>query len=254
MNASPTLREWLREGHFTLTMSSGFFGFFAHAGALAALESAGLTPARVTGSSAGALVTGMSIGGVATDEIRRTLHGLRRGDFWDPAPGAGVLRGARFRAMLDAMVRHTRVEDCPTPGAFSVFDLTAMRTRVIDRGDLTAALHASCAVPVMFHPVWIDGRPCSDGGIADRAGLAGAAGDARVLHHHLAARSPWRRAGSRSIAVPQRAGLTAVVLDGLPRVHPFALDRGPVAYARAHDAMLRALDQTVRDGVVRRDA
>ena len=53
-----TLRTWLTEAPFTLGMSSGFFGFFAHAGVLAALEEQGLTPRAVAGSSAGALVTG----------------------------------------------------------------------------------------------------------------------------------------------------------------------------------------------------
>ncbi len=89
MRAPPTLREWLREGPFTLTMSSGFFGFFAHTGALAALLDAGFAPASVTGSSAGALVTGLYAAGVGVDELRHRLLTLRREDFWDP-PSASV--------------------------------------------------------------------------------------------------------------------------------------------------------------------
>jgi len=42
-----TLRDWLRAGPFTLAMSSGFFGFYAHAGFLSVLEAEGLLPARV---------------------------------------------------------------------------------------------------------------------------------------------------------------------------------------------------------------
>src|SRR4051794_5541513 len=53
-----TLREHLREGPFALTMSSGFFAFFAHTGFLTVLEDEGLLPTRVSGSSAGALVAG----------------------------------------------------------------------------------------------------------------------------------------------------------------------------------------------------
>src|SRR6266568_9273645 len=34
----PTLRAWLAEAPFTLGLSSGFFGFFAHAGVVSVLE------------------------------------------------------------------------------------------------------------------------------------------------------------------------------------------------------------------------
>ena len=60
----PTLREWLAEGPYTLAMSSGFFGFFAHAVVVSVLEEEGLPPARVCGSSAGALVGGLWAAGL----------------------------------------------------------------------------------------------------------------------------------------------------------------------------------------------
>jgi len=53
MENQQTLRNWLRAEPFTLTMSSGFFSFFAHAGMLSVLEKEKLLPSRITGSSAG---------------------------------------------------------------------------------------------------------------------------------------------------------------------------------------------------------
>jgi hypothetical protein len=41
----PALKEWLQEGPFALSLSSGFFGAFAHADVVTALD--GLFPARV---------------------------------------------------------------------------------------------------------------------------------------------------------------------------------------------------------------
>jgi len=62
---------------------------------------------------------------------------------------------------------HLRV--VPGPLHVSAFDLASRSTRVFsESGDLVRAIHASCAVPFMFQPVWIDGRPHVDGGIADR--------------------------------------------------------------------------------------
>jgi NTE family protein len=246
----PTLQQWLSEGPFALAMSSGFFGFYAHAGALTALEDTGFTASSYAGSSAGALVTGMRAGGVSLDEIRRDLASLRRGDFWDPGVGLGVLRGRRFRSRLESMLKVERVEHCAAPYAASVYDLGARTTKVLTRAPLALAIHASCAVPGLFQPVWHEGRALADGGIADRPGIMGLREGERVLHHHLASRSPWRREGSPSMRPPRRAGLVAVSIDGVTRLHPFALERGMVAFREAEAAMRRALAEPVRDGLV----
>jgi NTE family protein len=119
---------------------------------------------------------------------------------------------------------------------------------VIDSGDLAPAVHATCAVPGLFHPVWIHGTPFVDGGVADRPGLAGMPTGQRVLFHHLPSRSPWRRVAP---PIPRRAGLTALVIDGLPRVGPFRLPRGPAAFMQARSAARRAMEREMIDGVVR---
>lgn len=241
----PTLRDWLRAQPFTLGLSSGFFGFFAHAGFVAALEEAGLRPARACGSSAGALVAGLWSSGLPAASIRDALFALRREQFWDPAFGPGLLRGAAFERLLHGLLPVPTFEACPTPLAVSAFDVLARRTRVLDRGPLAAALRASCSVPFLFHPVWIDRRPHADGGVLDRHGLAGAPPGARVLYHHLASRSPWRREGSPALRIPAREGLAPVVIDGLPRLGPFRLERGREAFARAQEGLRAALDRPV---------
>jgi NTE family protein len=245
-----TLREWLRAEPFTLVLSSGFFGFFAHAGVLGVLEEEGLLPARLAGSSAGALVGGLWAAGLPAAEIRRALLSLRRADFWDPWPGPGLLRGRLFRARLEAMLPVRTFEACRAPLAVSVFDLLGRRTRVLAAGPLPSAIHASCALPFLFQPVLIGGRPLLDGGIADRPGLAGVPESARVLHHHLASRSPWRRRGSPALAVPSRPGLTALVIAGIPRSGPFRLEAGVRACASAAAGARRALDSEIVAGTV----
>jgi NTE family protein len=216
--ASPTLREWLREAPFSLGMSSGFFGFFAHAGVLTALEDEGITPAKVSGSSAGALVGGLWAAGLSASTIRDELLRLRREDFWDPRPGLGLLAGQLFHARLTALLPVRVFEDCRAPLTVSVYDVRSRQTRVLSRGPLAPAIQASCTVPGLFHPVWLDGRPLLDGGILDRHGLAGLPEGERLFYHHLASRSPWRRAVSPALAVPALQGMTAIVIDPLPRV------------------------------------
>src|SRR5690349_3081769 len=91
--SAPMLREWLLEKPFSMTLSAGFFGFFAHAGVMTVLEDTGLLPVRISGASAGALVGGIWASGVNATTIRDELLRLRREDFWDVRPGLGLLAG-----------------------------------------------------------------------------------------------------------------------------------------------------------------
>jgi len=240
------LRDWLAGGPFTLALSSGFFGFFAHAGVVGVLEEEGLFPARSCGSSAGALVGALWGAGLPAPRLRAELLALRREDFWDPWPGRGLLRGARFRSRVEALLPVRTFEECRWPFAISAYDLAAGRTQVLRAGPLAPAIHASCAVPILFQPVRIDGRDYVDGGVADRHGLAATEPGERILYHHLTSRSPWRRKDDPALRVPARDGLRAVALEGLPRAGPFRLHRGPGAMALAAEGMRAALDAPLR--------
>ena len=242
------LEDWLAEGPFTLVMSSGFFSFFAHTGMLAALRAAGHAPTAVAGSSAGALVGGAWAAGLEPDDFAAALSQLGREDFWDPAPGMGLLAGRKFDALLRNMFPVATIEHCRVPVAISVFDIFRRRTEVLARGDLPLAIRASCAVPGLFHPVWIDRRPYWDGGILDRPGLDGVPPGTRVLFHHIASRSPWRRTEPRP---PTRAGMVTLVVDNLPRSGPYKLHTGRAALKVARAATERALAMPIADGVIR---
>ena len=238
------LRDILADRPFALALSSGFFGFYAHAGVAEALEEAGLMPARLSGSSAGALVAGLWAAGMPAAQVTAELVALERADFWDPRPGLGLLRGELFRRRLERLLPAGSFAACRLPLSVSAFDLRARRTVVLDTGELASALVASCAFPGLLHPVRRDGRLLSDGGIADRPGLAGLraqpAGEA-TLYHCLASRSPWRRRRSPVFTPPDRRDTITLRILGLPRVHPFRLEAGRAALAAAREAARRAL-------------
>jgi NTE family protein len=252
---------WLAAEPFTLVLSAGFFGFYAHAGVITALASAGLRPRRIVGTSAGAITGGMWAAGVEIEAIVETLGTLRREDFWDPSweqlgwqrdadPGTrlGLLRGRKFDALLaTALAQSERavehIEQCPIALAIVTHELRSRRTCVHERGPLRPAIRASCALPILFGPVRIDGRLHADGGISDRPGFSALAPDERTLYHHLAHESRWPRPSGREAddrrETPRRRVLA---FDGLPRVHPGALDRGREAFARARALTLRWLE------------
>jgi NTE family protein len=245
-----TLRAFLAEAPFTLAMSSGFFGFFAHAGMLAALESEGIAPSRVAGSSAGALVGACHAAGLGSRELVDVLTSLTREQFWDPSFGAGLLRGDRFRERLETLLPVRTFAECRTELALSTVDIAKRKVRVFTDGPLVPAVYGSCAVPILFQPVRHEGSWLTDGGVLDRPGLAGVPDGARLLYHHLASRSPWRRPGSPSLRIPERVNMRALVLRDLPRVGPFRLEEGPRALHETRERTLRALDRSTASSVV----
>lgn len=236
--AAMTRRAWLAEDPFTLVLSAGFFGFFSHAGVLAALEAEGLRPRRVIGVSAGALAGGLWAAGLSAQALAQELLALRREDFWDPGlPLGGLLRGRKFDAELRRVLAPTgvaRIEDCGVAFVPIAHDVVARRTLPLERGDLATAIRASCTVPLMFRPLWWRGRMLVDGGVSDRIGRAAMAPRERVLLHYIPSRSRWRRA----VAPTEIPGVDARVMftPGVPALGPFALGDAARALevSRAH--------------------
>lgn len=239
------LGDWLAREPFTLVMSSGFFGFFAHCGMLRALEEEGLTPSALAGSSAGALVAGCWAAGCSAQELEEELLSLERKDFWDPGVGFGLLKGKLFQERLERLLPVSTFVDCRASLAVSTFAVATRKTCVHREGPLVPAIQASCALPFLFRPVRVQGRLHLDGGILDRPGLTAIPEGQRTFFHHLASRSPWRRRNSPVLQVPLRENMTTFVIHGLPRVNPFRLERGAEAFRIARDATKIALSRDI---------
>lgn len=235
------LNDWLT-GPFHLALSAGFFGFFAHTGMLTALTEKGLRPTSCSGSSAGALVSGLYAAGLEPNRIAEILLTVSRDDFWDPGLGFGLLKGDKFRGLLDRHLPVRTIEACRIPLALSVYDIRSRSTKVVRKGDLSRAISASCALPGLFQPVTLDGRVASDGGIKDRHALDGAAEEEKIFYHHLASKSPWRKTNDSGLALPERDGVVSLALHGLTRVSPFKLEKGLLALNQAYKLTSKLLD------------
>lgn len=190
-----------QRGGTGVVFSSGFFGFFAHAGVLSALRACGIRPAGFAGASSGAIVAAMAACNMSDEKIQRVLFDLRKADFWDPDPPGtllghalrafrgytGYLKGKGFERLLETLpVR--RIEACAVPLLIAATDLTRQREAVLTSGDLIPALHASGAVPGLFKPARVESSWCVDGGMVDKApvrALAEYIHPKRILVHFL---------------------------------------------------------------------
>ncbi|MBN1105520.1 MAG: patatin-like phospholipase family protein [Deltaproteobacteria bacterium] len=171
-----------------VVFSSGFFGFFAHAGFLRALRELGIEVSGYAGASSGAIVAAMAASGMGDEAIRGVLFRLKKSDFWDPDPPrvlirevlrcfrgySGYLKGVGFARLLDRIPLR-RIEDSPVPLVVAATNLTRRRQELFTKGDLGRALQASGAVPMLFKPVEIGGSLYVDGGVVNKAPLVGLA-------------------------------------------------------------------------------
>ena len=167
-----TRADALSATSFSLSLSAGFFGFFAHIGFVEALESKGLKPKEVSGSSAGALVAAGIASGHSAQELKDIFLSIQKKDFWDPSFGLGYLKGQKFEELLNLYCVKNFAET-QIPLHISVFNIKRRRTEVITEGLVVQACRASAAVPVFFHPVQLNKNYFWDGGIGDRPGHKG---------------------------------------------------------------------------------
>ncbi|MCB9678987.1 MAG: patatin-like phospholipase family protein [Alphaproteobacteria bacterium] len=155
-----------------LVLSSGFLAFAAQAGVLKAVEDVGIEVSGLCGTSSGALAGALWMAGMPADEILARLTAtapLRRvRPSW--APWRGVLSIEPVVAELRGDLPAT-FADLGRPFGVGVVD-GARRPHLLCEGELAPAVAASCAIPGLFAPVDIGGTAWSDGGVADRTGLA----------------------------------------------------------------------------------
>lgn len=161
--------EYLEQNPFTLSLSSGFFGYFAHIGFLQALDLKNLKPTEIAGSSAGALVAAGLASGQTIQDLTNVFLKIKKEDFWDPQFGFGYIKGEKIENLLSEYCVE-RFDQTTIPLKISAFNINRLKTEVISTGSVAKACRASASVPGLFHPVKINNHYYYDGGVQDRPG------------------------------------------------------------------------------------
>lgn len=187
-----------------IVLSAGYFGFFAHAGFMLAVEELGVDYCAIAGSSAGAIVAALHGSGVPATEIIEALSGLRREDFWDSSGirgilaalarrgrgWTGLLRGDLFENLIERQLRAKTFADCPRSIYITAFNLTKGMDETFNTGTIADKVRASCSYPFLMAPKIIDGQHYWDGGFLAKIPvetMIEAERPDRVLIHYLPA-------------------------------------------------------------------
>lgn len=168
-----------------LALGGGGARGLAHILVMEALDEMGVVPVRIAGTSIGAIIGGGAAAGLTGREMRAHMEevlspriDLVRQLFAARAePVATILkffpiRSSFFNAesLMDLLLPKAvpkSFADLKTPLAVVATDFYAQEQCVFSAGPLRRAIAASMALPAIFSPVLIDGRPMVDGGLVN---------------------------------------------------------------------------------------
>lgn len=139
----------------------------AHIGVLKALQEWDITPSAISGTSAGSIVGAFYADGFALEEIielmktfgfknRVSLFNFRK----------GIFSIEPVERLLKNNLRSKNFEQLRIPFYTTAANLNTGRPVVFSEGPIAEAVLASCSVPIVFAPVFINDVPYVDGGLS----------------------------------------------------------------------------------------
>ena len=148
-------------------LSGGGAKGFAHLGSLKMLEKCGLKPDIIAGTSAGALAGVLYADGFQPDEIIELFKKKEFKEFVEfSIPKTGFLKSTGLHEFLKKNLRAKSFEGLKIPFYVVTTDWNKARIETFSEGDdLIDAVVASCSVPVIFNPQYINVNPYVDGGV-----------------------------------------------------------------------------------------
>lgn len=148
-------------------LSGGGAKGFAHLGALKVLDLYGLKPEIISGTSAGALAGVFYADGFAPEEIAELFRGSEFRQFAEfSLPNTGFFKSRGLYSFLKKNLRSHNFESLQTPFISVATNWEKGCTVLFSEGKhLIESVIASCSIPILFQPQYIDNVPYVDGGV-----------------------------------------------------------------------------------------
>lgn len=204
MSGSASLAKQLgKPPRFALVLSGGGARGIAHIGVLDVLDSAGIKPDLIIGTSMGAVIGGFYAAGYSPKELEKfvletdwadvfdleddskrmersllskdesnAILSMRFTGFFKPVLPKAIASGQRLTMLLNSYAIRSPlgtqddfIKDFRIPFVALSTDIVTGERILFTHGDLTSALRASSTVPLRFNPVSMDSALLVDGGL-----------------------------------------------------------------------------------------
>ncbi len=188
---------------FALVLSGGGARGFAHIGVLDVLDSAGIKPDLIVGTSMGAVIGGFYAAGYSPKEILKfatetnwsdifdyeddskrserslaskdetnAILSLRFTGFFNPVIPKALSSGQRLTMLLNSHAiraplgtQNDFIKGLRIPFVALATDIISGERKLFTQGDLASSMRASTTVPLRFNPVLVDSAILVDGGL-----------------------------------------------------------------------------------------
>lgn len=149
-----------------LALGGGAARGFAHIGVIKALETNGIVPDIIVGTSAGSVVGALYAAGGDAFALQKLAFALDESALTDWAVfDRGFLKGEALEKFINQQVGGKPIEGLKRKFAVVATDLADGQQAVFVSGNVGMAVRASSAIPAVFSPVTIRGREYVDGGL-----------------------------------------------------------------------------------------
>ncbi|MCJ8512688.1 patatin-like phospholipase family protein [Acinetobacter lwoffii] len=155
-----------REPVVAIALGGGGAKGFAHIGVIKVLESHGIKPKIVTGTSAGSFVGSLYASGKSPYQLQQIALNFKESDIRDLTLNRqGIIAGQKLQDFVNKNVANKPIEQFPIRFAAVATRLDNGRKADFIKGNAGQAVRASCSIPNVFVPAVIGGTKYVDGGL-----------------------------------------------------------------------------------------
>ncbi|MFW2001189.1 patatin-like phospholipase family protein [Acinetobacter ursingii] len=155
-----------REPVIALALGGGGAKGFAHIGVIKVLESHGIKPKIVTGTSAGSFVGSIYASGQTPYQMQSLALKLQESDLRDLTLNRqGIILGQKLQDYVNTQVGNKPIEKFPIRFAAVATRLDNGQKADFIKGNAGQAVSASCSIPNVFVPATIGNVKYVDGGL-----------------------------------------------------------------------------------------
>lgn len=140
---------------------------FSHIGVLKAFEQFGIRPDVMAGVSAGSVAAVLYGAGLTPDDMAACFKDLSkmRSFVSFKMPGNSLMKIDKFGKLIESWLPVRNLEDLEIPTVVCATDFQHCKSIGWAKGEIVPRVLASCAIPIVFQPIRIDGGVFVDGGV-----------------------------------------------------------------------------------------